>query len=78
MNDRVADGGTLLKSTQGTCLRAYSPLEHTEPPAAGRLSAYPVKVLCAAISSEARFAASNVSGQLSLLTPWVLPENRAR
>ncbi len=78
VNDFVADGGTLLKSAHGTCLRAYSPAEQTELPCGGRLSAYPVNVRCAAISSEARFAAPNVSGQLSLVTPWVLPENKAR
>ncbi len=36
---RLFEPGTLLKSVQGACLRAYSPAEHTSDPGPGRSSA---------------------------------------
>src|SRR5262245_37738084 len=36
VNRRLADAGTLLKSTQGLCLRAYRPDVHAVEPTDGR------------------------------------------
>src|SRR5437764_14754693 len=74
----VAEAGTLGKFTQGTCLRAYPPTEHTVAPPGGRLSAYPANVRPVAASRDARLGPVNVWGQPSSVMPCVLPENRAR
>src|SRR2546421_1356056 len=43
-NRRFALDGTLLKSTQGLCLRMYDPLRHPVYPSEGIVSEYPAKV----------------------------------
>src|ERR1039457_3302806 len=78
VNGWLAEAGTDGKSVQGACLRAEFPLVHTADPAAGRSSAYPVKVWPAAMRSAPRFGPVNVCGQESVVTPCVLPENSAR
>jgi hypothetical protein len=74
----LSEAGTLPKSAQGTCLRAYSPAEQTGDPVAGRSSANPVNVLPARSRADARFGATKSTGQLSSVTPCVLPEKSAR
>src|SRR5215472_16397150 len=71
--------GTLEKSTQGLCLRAYAPEVQIVDPAAGRSSEKPRKVLPAAMSSAPRLSVENgPDGQASVVTPWLEPEKRSR
>src|SRR5712671_732366 len=74
----LSPDGTLEKSIQGACLRAYSPETHTWDPTEGSPSAYPVNVFFAAINSLPKFAAEKVCGQESSMMPCVDPEKNAR
>src|SRR5215469_11750524 len=72
VNGRLLDVGTLEKSTQGLCLRAYAPEVQTVDPAAGKSSEKPRKVLPAEMVSAPRLAAENgPEGQASEVTPWL-------
>src|ERR1700687_2686085 len=71
--------GTLVKFTQGACLRAYLPELHAVAPTLGRSSEKPANVYPAASSSEPRFgAAPALTGQASEANSKVLPANSAR
>src|SRR5437764_14165687 len=75
---RLLDAGTLLKFTQGLCLRAYRPEVQPVYPAEGMLSEYPAKVRPAAMSWCPRFSEEYVCGHESSVIPCVDPENSAR
>src|SRR2546421_1175558 len=75
---RLPEAGTLLKFTQGLCLRAYRPDVQPVYPSEGMLSEYPVKVRPAMLSWCPRLSEEYVCGQESSVSPCVDPENSAR